>query len=260
MRVAFDDEAFLAAPVGTCVVDPGFVFAIPDPRLYVTVLRGRPDDAAIRRLVALWRVELGGRHASLFDAFALEGVEPAAFAVMAEEMRTRHEALARTVVRQAIVKPHGFPGAVVAGYRAVFTFPFPVELFDDRVRALGWLGRDDAAPLVAEAEALLGGDDLIVALRALLATASALKIGEAARRLGVSERSLQRRLLDSSSSYRAEVLAARVATARRLLVDTDEKLTAVALEVGCATPQSFSAMFRRATGETPSAYRARHRR
>ena len=77
--------------------------------------------------------------------------------------------------------------------------------------------------------------------------------------LGVSERSLQRQLRQEGTSFRREVDAARIRAARTLLADTDQKITVIALEVGCATLQHFSALFRRMTGETPSEWRARQR-
>ena len=44
-----------------------------------------------------------------------------------------------------------------------------------------------------------------------------------------------------------------------LLLESDAKLTSVAVEVGCASLQHFSSLFRKLTGESPSAWRARHR-
>jgi len=260
VRIAQDDESFAAAPIGACIAGDGFVFARPDAELFVSIVHGRPTEAAIRRLVRLWAIEQAPRHLSLFEARGLVGVEPAAFDVLVEEMRTHRDELQRAVIRQAIVTPEGFPGAVVAGYRAVISIPFDVELFEDRGAALAWLGRADAAPAIADASALLEGDRTVAALRSALSEQLDLKVGEAARRLGMSERSLQRRLREAATSFQEEVQAARIHAAKRLLVDTDAKLTAIALEVSCGTLQSFSSLFRRATGMTPTEYRARHRR
>ena len=43
-----------------------------------------------------------------------------------------------------------------------------------------------------------------------------------------------------------------------MLVDGNAPLTAIAFDVGCASLQHFSALFRRRTQESPSAFRARH--
>ena len=58
----------------------------------------------------------------------------------------------------------------------------------------------------------------------------------------------------------AEVNRARVRLAKRLLRESDAKLTQIAHDVGCASLASFSALFRRATGATPSEFRAKTRR
>lgn len=52
------------------------------------------------------------------------------------------------------------------------------------------------------------------------------------------------------------IIQARVDLAKRLLRDTDAPLINIAYAVGCGTPSRFSTLFRRATGSTPSSYRA----
>jgi len=81
-------------------------------------------------------------------------------------------------------------------------------------------------------------------------------IERAARELGLSTRSLQRRLRESGATFKSELDAARIRRAERLLSEPEAKITAVAHEVGCASSQSFSALFKRLTGETPSEWRA----
>jgi AraC-like DNA-binding protein len=51
----------------------------------------------------------------------------------------------------------------------------------------------------------------------------------------------------------------RLAEAERRLRETDEPVTAIALDVGFVSPQHFSTHFRRARGLSPSAWRARQR-
>jgi AraC-like DNA-binding protein len=45
-----------------------------------------------------------------------------------------------------------------------------------------------------------------------------------------------------------------------LLADTDSALTEIAYDVGCASPQHFSTLFRRVSGVAPSTWRARRAR
>jgi AraC-like DNA-binding protein len=84
-------------------------------------------------------------------------------------------------------------------------------------------------------------------------------VAATAAALGVSARSLQDRLQRSGSSFRVELHAARVLAAKALLAETPQKLTAIALEVGYSSLQHFSTRFRKATGLTPSEWRARAR-
>lgn len=122
-----------------------------------------------------------------------------------------------------------------------------------------FLGRIDAHAAIDELETLASSHPLAHRLRELLAASVLTTLAEAVKQLGVSERSLQRHLQAAGTSFSNEVQAARIAIAKRLLVETDRKLIAIAIEVGCASLQSFSAMFRRVTGEAPSEFRARLR-
>lgn len=240
-------------------VGEGFAHAVYGD-LHVTLLFGRPTGDAARELVAILNAhsfEVPRR--SLFDASAVETIEVEAFEVVTKHQNERRADLARVMMRQAIVTPTGMPGAIITGYRAVFDFSYPVEFFTDRTPALEFLERLEAARSIEELEAAASTNPLVHRLRALLAGSLSITLGDAAKQLQVSERSLQRHLQLSGTSFVDEVQAARIATAKRLLVETDRKLGAIAIDVGCASLQSFSAMFRRVTGETPSEYRARLR-
>ena len=101
---------------------------------------------------------------------------------------------------------------------------------------------------------------VVAALRAFLdARLEGPSIAEAAKSLGMSERTLQRRLREADTSYVDQLAKARLGAAQRLLLDSDASLTTIALDVGCASLQHFSALFRKQLGESPSSWRARHR-
>jgi AraC-like DNA-binding protein len=72
-------------------------------------------------------------------------------------------------------------------------------------------------------------------------------------------RSLQRDLVAARTSFQRELDGARVRIAKRLLADSESPLTEIAYDVGCASPQHFSTLFRRVTGVAPSTWRARSR-
>jgi AraC-like DNA-binding protein len=75
----------------------------------------------------------------------------------------------------------------------------------------------------------------------------------AARALGVSTRTLQRRLAEAAASYQGIVDEARVALARAYL-DEGWSVTETAFTLGFADVSSFSRAFRRWTGAPPSAH------
>ena len=241
-------------------IGDGYAHTVLDGGLHVTLLFGRPTGDAARELVQILNAEaFDSPRLSLFDASAVDAIETEAFVVVTEHQNRRRADLQRVVLKQAIVTPRGMPGAIVTGYRAVFDFSYPVQFFTERPPALEFLGRGDTTDAIAALEALASSHPLVHRLRALLAAAVTTPLADAAKQLGVSERSLQRHLQVAETSFVDEVQAARIAIAKRLLVETDRKLTAIAIDVGCSSLQSFSAMFRRVTGETPSEYRMRLR-
>ena len=255
MRVVGEDE-LAASPAGRYVVGDGFAYGCIDPALFVTVFTGRPDAASIAPLLRLYTIEHAGTpHGSLIDASALTGIDPDAFEALAAHLNTHRAAVKRVVTRQARVRPRGLAGAAVDGFRVMFDFPYPERTFETRADALAWLARADAEPAIAEMVAALAGDPITAHVRRLLATEPTMSLATAARRLGVSSRSLQRRLDEAGTRFRDASQLARVAQAKHLLGETDHKLAGIAKDLGFGSLQSFSASFRRATGLTPSAWR-----
>jgi AraC-like DNA-binding protein len=76
--------------------------------------------------------------------------------------------------------------------------------------------------------------------------------------LGVSERSLSRRLAEEGTSFRDIVQQQRRQMAHRYLDDPAIRPTQVAYLLGYAQPSAFSHAFRRWTGVSPAAYRAQN--
>lgn len=261
-----DLKAFLAEPIGRSIAGRSWLYFYPHARLCGFVVWGKPTSGDLEKLVRVLEVELRQEpHVSLIDARRVEGADPRGFRVLETYVKKHHAELSRAVERLALVRPDGIVGAITAGFFGVTPPPYPVELFDDRERALAWLGVRNAKEIeraIAEAESnATGAPPLLRDLRALLEQRlDDPSLATAARVLALSERSLQRKLSEHGTTFQAEANAARVRVAKRLLRETDEKLTQVAHEVGCASLASFSALFRRATGETPSAFRERHRR
>jgi AraC-like DNA-binding protein len=80
---------------------------------------------------------------------------------------------------------------------------------------------------------------------------------EVARDLHVSARTLKRRLADEGTSFRRVLDEARRARAEELLRSPRHTLDAIAAELGYGDAAAFSRAFRRWTGMSPGAYRAR---
>jgi len=67
-------------------------------------------------------------------------------------------------------------------------------------------------------------------------------------------------IIGSGTVSNRDRTAGSTCLAERRMLDSDDPLTAVAIDAGFATLQHFSAAFREATGESPSAWRAKRRR
>lgn len=82
-------------------------------------------------------------------------------------------------------------------------------------------------------------------------------LAEVARSIGMSNRSLQRRLSEAGTTYRQLVDDTRRTEVLRLLEHTDASIEAVALTTGFTDPSSLHRAFHRWTGTTPARWRAR---
>jgi AraC-like DNA-binding protein len=84
-------------------------------------------------------------------------------------------------------------------------------------------------------------------------------IGTVAARLGVSARSLQRRLAEEGTSFKGVLDGFRREVSRRLLSERDVAVYEVAFLLGYADPSAFHRAFRRWHGHTPKSFRSRFR-
>jgi AraC-like DNA-binding protein len=198
-------------------------------------------------------------HRSLVDMQMLGTVDPLAFREMADYVASRWQGFSETIVKQALLRPSGFSGAVVAGFYAVVKPAYPVRIFDEVAPALEWLGiPQDSSFRTAVMEtrvAMQATEPLVAQLRAALSESNASSsLVELARRLGVSPRTLQRKLQQAGTTVHAEVSTARLAQAQKLMLTSGLNLTAIALELGFKSLQHFSSRFRQQHGESPSAW------
>jgi AraC-like DNA-binding protein len=96
-----------------------------------------------------------------------------------------------------------------------------------------------------------------VRVRSLLRSAPDLpwKAGEVARRLGMSEATLRRRLAAENFSFGDLLIDVRMSTALVLLQATERSITDIALSVGYESPSRFAVRFRERLGLSPTELR-----
>lgn len=101
--------------------------------------------------------------------------------------------------------------------------------------------------------------EMVRAVRELLANSMGMGFDEAAQALGITPRTLHRRLHDEGSSFRAikDRLRRELALAR--LEKTETSVADIATELGYSEPSAFFRAFQGWTGEAPSEHRKRHR-
>jgi AraC-like DNA-binding protein len=81
-----------------------------------------------------------------------------------------------------------------------------------------------------------------------------------AAQLGMSSRTLARKLAAEGLSFAAILRDLRAALARRYLMDRSLRISQIAWLLGYSEVGTFTRAFQRWTGKTPSAARAKHRR
>ncbi|NUP08187.1 MAG: helix-turn-helix transcriptional regulator [Polyangiaceae bacterium] len=262
-------DDFLNAPLGRYYAGRTHVLWVRSHTLAGAIYFDRPgarDAADLFRLAPLtFDPGLSDPYDALVDASLLRELEEGAFSTLVEHLAGARSFSAR-IRRVALVRPQGVTGAAIAGlfFEAVREH-FEAALFAHRSEAMAWFGRADAgaanADLDALASAVCGPHPLVRQLRDYLATAlDDASLDTAARALGVSSRSLQRKLSEASTTFSGELEGARVREAERLLLHTDDKIEAIARATGCVSTSHFGKMFRAATGESAADFRARRRR
>ena len=99
---------------------------------------------------------------------------------------------------------------------------------------------------------------LLVALEHCIAAKPTATQAEVAASLGLSPRTLARRLTDAGTTFSSVVETYREAMAKSMLTNADLQLTEIAYVLGYADLSSFSTAFKRWVGITPSQYRDRN--
>jgi AraC-like DNA-binding protein len=264
MRAAGSLDEYRVRPIGTYLSGPTFVVWWHSPQLNGISFWGRPEAQHVHTVTAALQSEFGTgleEHASIVDARYMDGVDPAAFYAMSCYVVQNRKSMNRCYTSQAILRPSGLVGAVVAGFHAVLDTMYPVKVFTNVEPALEWLGARDAAQALDELDEIrareIGTAPVVVALRRHLEQRpGTVTVDHVARVLGLSSRDLQRQLRAANTCFRTEQRAAQVRMAKTLLLETTYDLKRIAIEVGCSSGQRFSAFFRESVGVPPSRWRS----
>ena len=155
-------------------------------------------------------------------------------------------------IAPAIVEEH-FPGSRILTHQPVGYIAVPQSCLHKAVEH-----RTTRKIAVADDPVLTGNFDYIDTLRAVLK--SYLPDGYpsaqfAAELMGVSERTLARRLSAYSLTYGALIDEVRFTEAKKLLLEPGMRVEDVAISVGCDEQSNFTRMFRRIGGLTPIEFR-----
>ncbi|MDP2273163.1 MAG: AraC family transcriptional regulator [Archangium sp.] len=265
LRPAESLAAFQRAPEGTYLSGEHFLFLCETEELYAFFIWGQACLEETHEVVKVLATELrpgAVPHRSYVDFSGMTGIDRKSFGVLRDFLEASKPRQAEVTVQEAIIRPGGFAGTVVAGYFAIYEQPFPTRLFTDSAEAAGWLELDPA--LLKRWETLRdevrGVPPELKQLRRLLrAQLDRADLPSAARQLGVSTRTLQRRLGSFGTTFQRVLDGERLELAQELVAESEEKLSSIATQVGFASYQHFSDWFRRKAGSTAEAFRRRER-
>lgn len=150
-----------------------------------------------------------------------------------------------------------FPDTSFIPCRDHWRFDVPRRLLHSppRVRSLRSIGKLDSTAPSFSVITIDGYYSSVNAIIDLNRTNKMPTIGVASEILGISTRTLQRRLSEEGRNYGEMVIEQRYLAARELLDQTDESIISIALELGYSSSTNFVRAFRHFTGITPMQYR-----
>lgn len=224
-------------------------------------LWGDPDPDDVEDLTRLWRTDAERNrapHTVLADLSTITSLSAGAFDALARYIVDEAERLSKIVTRAALAHPRGIVGAAVGGFFAVHSAPFATTTHLSRLEALQELGpfaQERAAAVAELVERLSVSTNEVEALDAYLrVNPTVTSLPEVARAIGVSPRTLQRRMAEAGTTFFDRLQSARIGQACEMLHDRGRTVTEVALSLGFKTTQHFSATFRARRGLSPTRF------
>jgi len=253
-----DLEAFLGPPARRYIVFRTLAYWQLEHRAFGSIVWGRPDESDV---VDLGRAHaIGARfplHGTLVDVRDIQSVDLLAFEKFLAFLKARRDAWSPNVARQAVLYRGGLAHASVLGMFELLRPAHRVDYFDDASAAYAAVGALEVADELEDLRAqLLGAPDVVRRVRlAFEALPARTAFGAVARHLGMSLRSLQRRLRDAGTSLRAQRQAHLLRTCTQLLESSELDLDAIAAHVGASSASHLIALFKRHRGITPGQFR-----
>lgn len=238
-----------------------FCYWQDDARAFGTVMWGRPLEADIAAMLPFFEIGVDPRfagHASFVDCRALDSIDVLAFGKLLAYLVSRRHAWGPNVGRQAVLHPDGLVGVMVAGALHVARPPYPFACFHGAGEgAFVWCGVPDLHDAVeALRGSLIESPEITRRVQAALREQGLVSAAEVAHALGMSHRTLQRRLEEAGSTFREERDRYLSREIERLLSGTELDLDAIAAAVGLSSASQLVAHFRATHGTTPGAWRA----
>jgi AraC-like DNA-binding protein len=262
LRAARSLAAFLDAPFDRSVTLPSlFAWQQGTARGGVCVF-GALDRAAVCTLFRVLEMDAHPsalEHVSIADFRDVTYTDLSAMGLFLEMLRERMPRFARKVTKRLVLLPVGQVGILLGGLRFQLPSPYDIRLGTDLAPHLPWLGIDCGDPLLPwldrQRSVASGETDLTRALRGAF-EGGARTIGDCAKSLAYSERTLQRSLAASGTTFRDIRRRHALNKARLLLASSAMPLAEIAAACGFSTQQHFTTAFRTAFGNTPARFRA----
>lgn len=262
MRRVDDVSSFLVAAGGDCyfATDKFLVWRKGADLLGFSVWADRERSSFEQQARILDHFTAPGRTRVrvLIDTALCSDANPTTFSRTVRFLSSRRARHAASIEQLAVVVPQGVAGAAIVGLTVIVQPEFALRHFSDVSAALSWLHHDNPKALAQELASLhrlSANRSLLAGLhRLFMETEFTISLGQAARRFGMSQRTLQRRLSAANTTFHAELSNAKLAMAKTLLSLGGRSITTIALELGFASVQHFSARFSAVHGESPRSW------
>ncbi len=231
-----------------------------------TIMWGKPQEDDIAALEPYWSIGAGAAawdgRAGFIDARAVDSIDALGFRRLLSYLMRTQQSL-RGVGSLTLVHDGGLVGVVTAGLLNVVqpAYPFRAVSAEQLREGFAAAGVQD---LYEHAEALrvrVGQvPEVVRAVQGVLTRRPEATADEVADALGVSSRTLQRRLDAAGTSLRQERQQHVMRHAEELLAATSLDLDAIAAQLGLSSASHLVTHFRRVHSMTPGEWRERNRR